>query len=137
MNKDQRESFLARIRETLVAANAVADYTKPTFAAQIDEIDKVALRGHIDRLAVRTLIFAHALEVMDAGLFPHPMQAFMHAVECEGPIADSEFFSTLEGWAKLCGYRSNENVIIMGDNSSAKQLDPYSYDGGGHGLNRK
>ena len=100
------------MRRVLEEANARMDYSKPIFQAQIAAVDMVRLHADLDRLALRALVLTHAFEVMHAGSHPHPMQAFMHAVDCEGPISDTEFFAVLRVWAKLC--QSPEPVVVGG-----------------------
>jgi hypothetical protein len=108
---------ITAMRRVIEVAAERVDYSKPVFQAQIAAIDMQALKATLERLALRCLVLTHAHEVMESGLYPHPMQAYIHAAQCEGPISDTEFFGGLEAWAKLCGYRPNENVIIMGGGS--------------------
>jgi len=100
------------LRQILERASTEVDYSKPVFQRQIAEIDREQLRADLERLATRTLVLTHAYDVMESGTHPHPMQAFVHATQCEGPISDSEFFALLASWARMCG--SPQPVVVGG-----------------------
>jgi hypothetical protein len=101
---------MSNLRKLLMDAAARADYSRPLFQEQMARIDMVALESKIEIMAKRAVILSHAFDVMQDGREPHPMPAFMHAVECQGPVDDYEFATLLSLWGRLCNGDPTVNV---------------------------
>lgn len=112
------------LRQIMLSACMRADFSTPELRKQADAIDMHQLDHLITRMATRAALLLHAYEVMEDGTHPHPIGAFMHATECvsinETPLSDSEFYSLLTVWGKLCDQVQREQPTTSSDHSDAR-----------------
>ena len=105
----------SELRSILLETSLRANYSQPVLRKQADEIDIGQLAVQI-RLARKHMdILEHAFECMQDGIYKHPMQAFLHATECEdvnyeGKVSDAEFFALLKAWGIMCEHASRGRI---------------------------
>lgn len=110
---------MSKIRQILMAANAAADYSKPELRSQVEDLDLDSLERDVARIVHRAVICAHAVDCMRDGTHEHPMQAFLHAIDCPaleiGPVSDDEFAALFTIWARLCEKSQRANTAQPAD----------------------
>lgn len=91
-----------RLRAMLTQLAARTDYNSAEIKQQIAQIDLPALHGRVERMVDRATIIAHAFDVMEQGVHPHPLAAFIHSIECMGnDVTDKEFQHLLTLWSRV------------------------------------
>lgn len=101
--------YKSKYRAMLEAAHnsPSADYNTSELQAQAATIDLNKLGTLIDELLMHSSILAHCSDVLRSGECVHPLQAFMHAVQCptlplpDGGIDDKSFDALFTAWVRL------------------------------------
>jgi hypothetical protein len=97
----------SELRSILLETSARADYTTQQLRQQAEDVNVDELVNQIDQARKHMAVLSHALDCMLDGTHSHPMQAFLHATECElvangSPVSDAEFFALLRAWGIMC-----------------------------------
>jgi hypothetical protein len=111
----------SELRSILLETSARADYTTQQLREQAEDVNVDELANQIDQARKHMAVLSHALDCMLDGTHGHPMQAFLHATECEmitngKPVSDVEFFALLKAWGIMCENASRARL--------AKQVSP-------------
>lgn len=106
------------VREVLKRISSGVNYNAPRLVEQTEAVDMDRIEKRIEAMANRAIVLAHAFDVMRDKSHPHPMDAFLHAYECQGTDEmqkdDEEFCKLLDVWARLCRESATPLELIQG-----------------------